>query len=81
VALTFSYPSLLETYLTFQRLLKGLRRLLKYENVKHLGDFYPAQVCIYLEGGGANLRFYTEIAQKASSDPANRGLDMVWLDK
>jgi hypothetical protein len=73
--LTLSYPSPLKTCLTFQRLLKGLCWLLKYEIVKHIGDFYPVQVCIKL-----NPEILTEVAEKPAQIRQTEGWTWFGLE-
>jgi hypothetical protein len=43
---------------------------LKYENVKHLGDFYPVQVCIKIN---LNPEILTEPAEKPAETRQTEG--------
>jgi len=49
---------------------------LKYENVKHLADFYPVQVCINL-----NPEILTEVAEKPAQIRQTEGGTIVWFEK
>ncbi len=75
ISLTVSYSSPLKSCLTFQRLLKGLCWPLKYENVKHLGDFYPLQACINL-----NPEILTEVAEKQPETRQTEGWTWFGLE-